>query len=49
VRLWGAGFGLNGPLGPPFDFRLGIAWALHSTPLSRPGDMQIYFGVGAQF
>jgi len=49
VQLWGAGAGFNGAIGTTFDFRLGIAWALHSTPLSRPGDLQIYFGVGAQF
>ena len=49
VQLWGAGLGFNGVIGTMFDFRLGVAWALHSTPLSRPGDLQIYFGVGAQF
>lgn len=48
-QLWGAGFGFSGTIGTTFDFRLTIAWALHSASLSKPGDMQIYFGMGAQF
>ena len=48
-QLWGAGLGFSGTIGTTFDFRMTAAWALHSTALSRPGDLQIYFGLGAQF
>ena len=48
-QLWGAGLGFSGTVGTTFDFRLTVAWALHSAARSRPGDMQIYFGLGAQF
>lgn len=48
-QLWGAGLGFSGTIGTTFDFRLAVAWALHTAAQSRPGDLQIYFGVGAQF
>ena len=48
-QLWGTGLGFSGTIGTTFDFRLTIAWALHTGSLSKPGDMQVYFGIGAQF
>jgi hemolysin activation/secretion protein len=48
-QLWGAGLGFSGTIGTSFDFRFAAAWALHSASMSKPGDLQIYFGLGAQF
>lgn len=48
-QLWGAGMGFSGTIGTTLDFRLTIAWALHRATFSKPGDLQLYFGVGAQF
>lgn len=47
--LWGTGFGAVAAIGPNFEARLLFAWPLLRTSFSEPGQIRIYFGVGAQF
>lgn len=48
-ELWGTGMALSGTIGTVMDFRLTLSWALIDNAFTKAGDLNIYFGVGAQF
>jgi hemolysin activation/secretion protein/AraC-like DNA-binding protein len=48
-QLWGTGVALSGSISTVMDFRLTLSWALLDNAFTRTGELNIYFGIGAQF